>query len=232
MKKFFYLAMAVCTLGFAACNDDDNDKEKAPAKMEISSGTVTGDAVTDIVKVRATAEEFGIAAVEPTRSTASKDATEDSQEPVIAENQLASVDFTDGAFSMTLPAETALTTLTSLFPEGVPTGIKATNDKVKAFRAKFVALDAQGNEIGMLFNVSETVEVLYLYADDACNITGEINDITLEIKAIKGWNKIFNVYTVTGEGEEKTSTLTKITTNNQSGTAWYFAAAQVPAPAE
>ena len=145
--------------------------------------------------------------------------------------ELARGTYTNGAFSIELPAKIDEKYLQSLLTEDMPPKFKVSDKKVKtgifsisisSFKDMEDLPDTPGMGVGQIYKEYEliyaksddesTVEAMLYYADRKCSITGIIGDDVFSVNLKKGWNFLY---------ETKTESINEYSTNPVSGLKWY-----------
>jgi len=145
--------------------------------------------------------------------------------------ELARGTYSNGIFSIELPANIDEKYLQTLFTEDMPPKFKISDKKVKtgifsisisSFKDMEDLPDIPGVGMGQLYKEYEliyaksdeqsTTEALLYYADRKCSITGTIGDDVFDVNLKKGWNFLYKT---------ENELINKYSTKPVSGLKWY-----------
>lgn len=246
MKKVL-LAMLFVALSapvFTACNDDD-DNEKNPKNISVkASGITSADAVKKVTAVYESAID--------TRSDLKSGSSESASGSVI-KNEITTVDFKDGGFTLELPGKVDASKLKTITKANMKLqeGITMSVESYKGVSVEFAAYNDKSEEVGYFYlsdfdydNEKNSIDVEYLYSDTAFKITGKgtgkekVGDDEAEINAeynwnvsiAKGWNKVyFKSELIPAEGENEEYIKYTTQTTELTGIKWFFYSTTTPA---
>jgi hypothetical protein len=150
---------------------------------------------------------------------------------VFNRNELARGIYSNGSFSIELPARVDEKYLQSRFTEDIPPKFKVSDKKVKtgifsisisSFKDMEDLPDIPGVGGGEIFKDYEliyaksddrsTVQAMLYYADRKCSITGTLGNDVFSVNLKKGWNFLY---------ETETELINEYSTNPVSGLKWY-----------
>jgi len=212
MKRVFnvlLLAMIILPWGFISCDKEDKDPIEDSVVYTITAAVENGN-------------DYKIDAVKAFTGT---------DEIINFETgEIASSDYKNGGFTLSLPKTIENQYLELLFEEDeIPDAIKISDVNTKFCYLLIVAYQS-GTKAGEFeykyLSADETVEIraFYMYIDRDCSIKGSYTEIdedetyrTYNVSLKKGWNimYVYSRWTESGLRSEATSSV-------QSGLKWYF----------
>jgi len=204
MKKLFYLltvAVAATTM-FVACSKDNDEPESGWFDGTITAVVENGNAYNGVVS-KVTAEAW------------------DNNSRKFVE--IASGSYTNGGFTLRLPATLSDNYLKSDIFGPVKDALKFSDENAKATIEVIIsAYNSSGVKVGWFDYGTEAekypaIDVSFMYADRDLTITGSFVDrgdtYSYSISLKKGWNKLYNTW---DDGYDE------YTTKPVSGCKWYF----------